>query len=231
MKDEKESEGLDTNISAGHKAGLDGSTQWGELGGLGYNAGITKIPDDLSEIQIETAKKLSEPFAFNQVRFLPKTVINGSVLLLPYITTRAVQQRLDDVFGIFGWQEDYVFSQGGCFCTLKVKHDGEWVQKQDIGFNDGDEALKGSVSDARKRCAVSWGIGRYLYGLNPFYSELHDTKQERNDLYYKSEKDRGYYSDPTDIIFPKWALPKSKTINQAREERGIEPLKDSKDNE
>lgn len=41
----------------------------------------------------------------------------------------------------------------------------EWVTKAD-GAGDSDvEAEKGAISDALKRAAVKWGIGRYLYDL------------------------------------------------------------------
>jgi len=42
----------------------------------------------------------------------------------------------------------------------------EWIWKAD-GAGDTDvEAEKGAISDAFKRAAVKWGVGRYLYDLD-----------------------------------------------------------------
>lgn len=43
---------------------------------------------------------------------------------------------------------------------------GQWIDKTD-GAEDSDiEAVKGGLSDAFKRAAVKWNIGRYLYSFN-----------------------------------------------------------------
>jgi hypothetical protein len=87
-------------------------------------------------------------------------------LALAYIDARDVMNRLDEVCGPGGWQDRYEVHGAKTLCYLSVRIDGEWVTKAD-GAGDTDvEAEKGSISDAFKRAAVKWGIGRYLYDLD-----------------------------------------------------------------
>lgn len=86
-------------------------------------------------------------------------------MALAYIDARAVMDRLDTIVGPAGWQCRYVMGEGKTVCELSVKCDGEWVTKSDGAGNTDFEAEKGALSDAFKRAAVRWGIGRYLYNL------------------------------------------------------------------
>lgn len=86
-------------------------------------------------------------------------------MALAYIDSRDVQDRLDAVCGIGGWQCRYPHAEKKTVCDIGVKVGDEWVWKAD-GAGDSDvEAEKGALSDAFKRAAVKWGIGRYLYDL------------------------------------------------------------------
>jgi hypothetical protein len=59
----------------------------------------------------------------------------------------------------------YVMEGTKTVCEIGIKCGDEWVWKAD-GAGDSDiEAEKGALSDAFKRAAVRWGIGRYLYKL------------------------------------------------------------------
>jgi hypothetical protein len=84
---------------------------------------------------------------------------------LAYIDARLVMERLDAVCGQGNWQAKYPHANGKTSCALGIKVDGEWVWKEN-GAGDTDiEAAKGAFSDAFKRAAVLWGIGRYLYNM------------------------------------------------------------------
>ena len=86
-------------------------------------------------------------------------------LALAYIDARAVMDRLDSVCGPANWQCKYSHANGKTVCDLGVRLEGEWIWKAD-GAGDTDfEAEKGALSDAFKRAAVRFGIGRYLYDL------------------------------------------------------------------
>lgn len=85
-------------------------------------------------------------------------------IALAYIDARDVMRRLDDVFGI-NWQCRYSHAEGKTICEIGCLIDGQWVWRAG-GAGDTDvEAEKGAISDAFKRAAVLWGIGRYLYEL------------------------------------------------------------------
>lgn len=90
---------------------------------------------------------------------------NPKGMALAYIDARTVMDRLDTVCGPAGWQCRYVMEGSKTVCEIGIKCGDEWVWKAD-GAGDSDiEAEKGALSDAFKRSAVRWGIGRYLYNL------------------------------------------------------------------
>lgn len=98
-------------------------------------------------------------------------------MALAFINSRDVQERLDAVCGPANWQDRYEFHGPRTICYLSIRIDGEWVTKAD-GAGDSDvEAAKGSISDALKRAAVKWGIGRYLYALPSPWVDLDDWEQ------------------------------------------------------
>ena len=86
-------------------------------------------------------------------------------LALAYVDARAVMDRLDQVCGPAGWQRRYSHADSKTICEIGIRVDAEWIWKAD-GAGDTDfEAEKGALSDAFKRAAASWGIGRHLYSL------------------------------------------------------------------
>jgi len=97
--------------------------------------------------------------------------------VLAYIDARDVMDRFDEVCGPAGWQNRYTHADKKTVCEIGVKLDGEWIWKAD-GAGDSDiEAEKGSLSDAFKRAAVRWGVGRYLYHLPTPWVDLDDREQ------------------------------------------------------
>lgn len=112
--------------------------------------------------------KLSAPFAPGAIHWRAQTVTkNGDkALALAYLDARDVMDRLDEAVGPANWRDSYIETpKGRTLCTLEIRVDGEWIAKSD-GAGDTDvEGEKGSISDALKRAAVKWGIGRYLYDL------------------------------------------------------------------
>lgn len=93
-------------------------------------------------------------------------------LALAFIDARDVMERLDDVCGPAGWQDRYPHANGKTVCAIGIKVGDEWIWKED-GAGDTDvEAEKGALSDAFKRAAVRWGIGRYLYDVASPWVEI-----------------------------------------------------------
>lgn len=124
--------------------------------------------------------KLKAPFAPDRIswRVGSTNADKSKGMALAYIDARDVQDRLDEVCGVDGWQCRYVpMHDKKTVCEIGIKIYGnltatmgagtvEWVWKAD-GAGDSDvEAEKGALSDAFKRAAVKWGIGRYLYDLD-----------------------------------------------------------------
>ena len=91
----------------------------------------------------------------------------SKAMALAYIDARDVMNRLDEVCGPEGWQDEYIETPKGrmiCRIGIDLRELG-WIWKSD-GAGDTDvEGDKGAISDAFKRAAVKWGIGRYLYDM------------------------------------------------------------------
>lgn len=102
-------------------------------------------------------------------------------IALAYIDARDAMKRLDDVVGPVNWQDRYPWSESGKLCCeIGLRIDGEWVWKSNGAGDTNVEADKGAFSDAFKRAAVMWGIGRYLYALPNEWVELDDKRRIKN---------------------------------------------------
>lgn len=115
------------------------------------------------------AARLAEPFPPHMVSFRvgPTTKDKTRGMALAYIDARDVMRRLDDVCGPENWQNEYPWSDGKrVVCRIGIKIDGEWIWKTDGAGDTDTEGEKGALSDAFKRSAVHWGIGRYLYDVD-----------------------------------------------------------------
>lgn len=105
-----------------------------------------------------------------------------SALALAYIDSRDVMNRLDSVVGPANWSDSYDVHEHVTICTIAIRTADGWVSKAD-GAGDTDvEAEKGRLSDAFKRAAVKWQIGRYLYSIAaPWVEcETYDTGKKDN---------------------------------------------------
>lgn len=83
-----------------------------------------------------------------------------------YIDARQVADLLDEVVGPSNWKDEFQLIGENLFCGLSIKIDNEWVTKWDVGTESNIEEEKGQASDAFKRSAVKWGVGRFLYSLD-----------------------------------------------------------------
>ena len=80
-----------------------------------------------------------------------------------YIDARDVQDKLDEVVGAENWSVSYKEIKGNLFCTIGIKSETVETFKTDCGTESNIEKQKGESSDAFKRAAVMWGVGRFLY--------------------------------------------------------------------
>lgn len=107
---------------------------------------------------------------------------NPKAMALAYMDARDVMDRLDAVCGPENWQDSYVESaKGRVICTISILIGDQWVSKSDGAGDTAVEGEKGGISDAFKRAAVKWGIGRYLYAMKTPWAacELYNGKWAR----------------------------------------------------
>lgn len=108
-----------------------------------------------------------------------------AAMALAYIDARDVMDRLDQVCGPANWQDSYTETPSGrVVCTLSIRIGDDWVAKSDGAGGTQVEAEKGGLSDALKRAAVKWGIGRYLYRLDSPWVAC-DVNQKNGNTYWK----------------------------------------------
>ncbi|KZN65068.1 recombinase [Pseudoalteromonas luteoviolacea CPMOR-1] len=164
-------------------------------------------------------EKLSAPFNDHEVEWMVnRKGINNDRLwveVVPYITNRAVQHRLDEVLGLDGWKNEFKDGQGGQICGLSIKVGNTWVTKWDGASYTDFEPLKGALSSAMKRASVQLGIGRYLHLVKPVFVECQRIS-DRNECtenyvtFKYAESDNQYtilsaqWASPS---LPAWAMP------------------------
>jgi len=148
------------------------------------------------------------------------------VLVLAYITNRAIMDRLDAVVGIENWQNQFKAGivADSVLCGLGIRIDGEWIWKWDGAPNTQFEAVKGGLSDAMKRAGYQWGIGRYLYKLPETFGVISDKGSHRDNVKSKDGKSQWVRWDPPEL--PAWALPvEPKTTKNFKFLESLKPLK------
>lgn len=126
-------------------------------------------------MELTLQQKLECPFPASQVswRIGRKSKDGKKAALLAYIDARDVMERLDKAVGPTNWQCRYPLADDGLLiCEIGLRVDGEWLWRANGAGDTQVEAEKGKCSDAFKRAAVLWGIGRYLYGLPSPYVEI-----------------------------------------------------------
>ena len=155
----------------------------------------------------EIENNLKEPFPPEDIEWRAGPTNNKEnptrCIALAYITARAVMDRLDDVFGVGGWQSELTpLPKGGFKCKLSCLIDGKWISKEDVSDETDFEAIKGAASGALKRCSVQWKISRYLYDLENVWVPC-------------EKKGRSVYI-PKPPPLPSWALPSSQSPKEGR---------------
>ena len=171
---------------------------------------------------------LSNPFSPEDIEWFVGVTNKEKTMgmAIPFITNRAVQDRLDEVCGIDGWKNVYQtlketdeYDQNGItigkktsyLCGISIWSDerGEWITKWDGSDETDIEALKGGLSSAMKRAAVQFGIGRYLYKLESPWVEI---EQQGKSWVIKATQQ---------LIIPDWAMPGGNGFPMAGESRQV----------
>lgn len=106
-----------------------------------------------------------KPLSSSEVEWRIRSAKGAKTTVVPYINNRAVMERLDECFGSEGWKNEFkeLSSGKGFLCGISVEVQFQWRTKFDGAPFSDIEAVKGGLSDAMKRAAVQWGLGRELY--------------------------------------------------------------------
>ena len=98
-----------------------------------------------------------------------------TALALAYVDARFMQNRLDEVCGIFNWQTEIRVESGLLIMGVSIRDPKttEWITKWDTGQDKARELVddtgfggqRGTVSNSFKRACYQWGIARDLYAL------------------------------------------------------------------
>lgn len=167
--------------------------------------------------------RLAEPFAPEHVGWRVQRAGQtgqGKVwaAVAAYIDNRTIQERLDEVCDVGGWRNEYRYEASGgvLLCGISINVGGEWVTKWDgapasSGGGNAELAVKGALSNAMKRAATQWGIGRYLYHVKESFAIIAE-ENDRTARYQPAKEaqgnKKGYpafkWHPPT---LPAWALP------------------------
>jgi len=170
-------------------------------------------------------EELSAEFPRDAISWRAQTLTQEGTkaMALAYIDARDVMDRLDQVVGFADWQDRYEFHGSRTICYLSIRVGEEWITKAD-GAGDSDvEAEKGAISDALKRAAVKWGIGRYLYHLKSPWVPC-ESYDKGGKKYWKK-----WAGDPWDFVKgtapvrattqkPEQISPKQKTLSKGSDE-------------
>lgn len=127
--------------------------------------------------QKEIIERLAKPFSSKEIEWKVQVTTQDKArgMAVPYIDNRAIQKRLDETAGIFGWRNAFdKWHDNSQLCGISIYSDEhkEWITKYDGADNSDVEPIKGGLSDSMKRAAVLWGIGRYLYELDGVWVEI-----------------------------------------------------------
>ena len=114
----------------------------------------------------DIAAALLAPFEEKDLKHRP----GRSGMTFTYADVRAIDGRLDEVFGTMGWSFSWELVDAANAVVrgrLIVHHEGQSKTIEEAGYPNAagrdEEPIKSSVTDSRRRAAAALGIGRGLY--------------------------------------------------------------------
>ena len=133
------------------------------------------IGDTMTELTTEQKLKSKIPYKWRLGNLIKssKSQTGYYATCLAYIDARDAMDLLDRAVGFGNWKDEYKFENSQWLCGLSIRIKDDWVIRWDTGTAGNFEAEKSVISDAFKRAAVKWGVGRFLYDLK---TELVEVK-------------------------------------------------------
>ena len=114
----------------------------------------------------DIAAALAAPFDAKDLKTRP----GRSGQIYTYADVRAIDTRLDEVFGTMGWSFSWELIDAATAVVrgrLIVTHEGVTKTIEEAGYPNAagrdEEPIKSSVTDSRRRAAAALGIARGLY--------------------------------------------------------------------
>lgn len=108
-------------------------------------------------------KTLTAPIQPSEIEWRVQSKKPGQMTIVPYITNRCVMERFDKAFGADNWTSEFREITNGFICRLTVTLKDRTIYREDGASKTNIEPEKGGISDAMKRAAVQFGLGRDLY--------------------------------------------------------------------
>lgn len=161
---------------------------------------------------------LALPFPSEDIEFRVQSAGMGNkgvwCKVIPYVTVRACQSRLDEALGPENWKLEepkvlQIDGKSAFACGLSIRIDSEWVTKWDVSSPTNIEPAKGGWSSAVKRAASCWGLARYLFHLDEAWAEVAETDPAVRGWHWaRLPEEKGgqvyYWKTP---VLPGWSLP------------------------
>ncbi|MCL1866745.1 MAG: Rad52/Rad22 family DNA repair protein [Oscillospiraceae bacterium] len=178
----------------------------------------------------EQFEQLKKPFKPDEVQWRITASGKGNDgvakgLAVPYLDSRAIQNRLDDVVGRDNWQNSYTMllmqKDNAFISTISIFHAerGEWVGKSNGAGSSDIEPIKGGLSDAFKRAASMWNIGRYLYEFEGEWVKLYGKSIDKSEFPRLDKK----YIETVKKLFPAPAKTSNPTVPE-KQTTPIQPI-------
>lgn len=116
-----------------------------------------------------------------------------TAICVAYIDARQVMDLLDRICGCENWQSDYKMIDDGLYGGIGILCNNQWVWKWDTGIESKEDKEKGEASDAFKRAAVKWGVGRFLYSKGVQYVDANEKNTNNNYPYTMDKQGKRIY--------------------------------------
>lgn len=195
------------------------------------------MPAKKTAAKLSLFEQLSAPFHPSQVEFVIQNAFdfnsNGQygikAFASPYITKEAAEDRMDQVFGVGNWENDFQMPDPAGrikYCVrFKDEVTGEWrvrwegatIDSNATG-NFGKTAYEIALSMAEKRTWAKMGIGRYLRRVPALQVETSMNFRPGWSKYSFRSRVKGNKQNPQWVSFywaephlPDWALPEGFT--------------------
>jgi hypothetical protein len=143
-------------------------------------------------------------------------------VVIPYITSRAVHDRLDEAFDAWGWRNEFrvmEISSGdpGIICRTHYRNPdtGEWAWKENGASQTGIEPFKGGLSGSEKRT--------FEHSLDEEFAITALKQSEKCPHYARTKDGQVFYWGAPNL--PAWARP---DVAKAIVEEGAEVVGDVK---